>query len=156
MDGHKLERLVGDNPPHHVPTFILTHYARRSIEMEGGTTSISLKEAFAKRSTAHAMLLLETMSGSAVGRTQASNIFVRASSMSCTLPSRRSCSAGENRCSKGLTSPIGPCTRLIVENAQRGNRPFRSSRSLDWRSLHLVHLTAKHYMEKRAARTAIV
>ena len=28
----------GDNPPYHVPTFILTHHARPSIEMEGGTT----------------------------------------------------------------------------------------------------------------------
>lgn len=28
----------GDNPPYHVPTFILTHHARPAIEMEGGTT----------------------------------------------------------------------------------------------------------------------
>lgn len=28
----------GDNPPYHVPTFILTHHARDAIEMEGGTT----------------------------------------------------------------------------------------------------------------------
>jgi len=28
----------GDNPPYHAPTFILTHYARPSIEMKGGTT----------------------------------------------------------------------------------------------------------------------
>ena len=28
----------GDNPPYHVPTFILTHHAREPIEMEGGTT----------------------------------------------------------------------------------------------------------------------
>jgi dihydrofolate reductase len=28
----------GDNPPYHVPVFILTHYARPPIEMEGGTT----------------------------------------------------------------------------------------------------------------------
>jgi len=28
----------GDNPPYHVPVFILTHYARPAIEMEGGTT----------------------------------------------------------------------------------------------------------------------
>jgi len=28
----------GDNPPYHVPTFVLTHHARPSIEMEGGTT----------------------------------------------------------------------------------------------------------------------
>ena len=28
----------GDNPPYHVPVFILTHHARRSIQMEGDTT----------------------------------------------------------------------------------------------------------------------
>jgi dihydrofolate reductase len=28
----------GTNPPYHVPTFVLTHHPRASIEMEGGTT----------------------------------------------------------------------------------------------------------------------
>lgn len=28
----------GDNPPYHVQVFVLTHHARPSIEMEGGTT----------------------------------------------------------------------------------------------------------------------
>jgi dihydrofolate reductase len=28
----------GDNPPYHVPTFVLTHYAHDPIEMKGGTT----------------------------------------------------------------------------------------------------------------------
>ncbi len=28
----------GKNPPYHAPTFVLTHHARESIEMEGGTT----------------------------------------------------------------------------------------------------------------------
>ena len=28
----------GDNPPYHVPVFVLTHYARAPLEMEGGTT----------------------------------------------------------------------------------------------------------------------
>ncbi len=28
----------GDNPPYHVPAFILTHHARDPIQMEGGTT----------------------------------------------------------------------------------------------------------------------
>lgn len=28
----------GDNPPYHVPVFILTHHARPSIQMEGNTT----------------------------------------------------------------------------------------------------------------------
>jgi dihydrofolate reductase len=27
----------GDNPPYHVPVFVLTHHPRQSIEMEGGT-----------------------------------------------------------------------------------------------------------------------
>jgi dihydrofolate reductase len=28
----------GDNPPYHAATFVLTHYPRSSIEMQGGTT----------------------------------------------------------------------------------------------------------------------
>ncbi len=28
----------GDNPPFHTPVFVLTHHARPSVEMEGGTT----------------------------------------------------------------------------------------------------------------------
>jgi dihydrofolate reductase len=28
----------GNNPPYHAPTFVLTHYPRASIEMDGGTT----------------------------------------------------------------------------------------------------------------------
>ena len=28
----------GDNPPYHVPTFVLTHFPRDPIQMEGGTT----------------------------------------------------------------------------------------------------------------------
>lgn len=28
----------GDNPPYHVPVFVLTHHARPSLEMDGGTT----------------------------------------------------------------------------------------------------------------------
>jgi dihydrofolate reductase len=28
----------GDEPPYHVPTFVLTHHARDPVEMQGGTT----------------------------------------------------------------------------------------------------------------------
>ncbi len=28
----------GDNPPYHVPVFVLTHHAREPIQMQGGTT----------------------------------------------------------------------------------------------------------------------
>lgn len=34
----------GGNPPYHTPTFILTHYRRDPIEMEGGTTFIFVTE----------------------------------------------------------------------------------------------------------------
>src|SRR5918995_1219322 len=30
----------GNNPPYHVPVFVLTHHPRASIEMEGGTETI--------------------------------------------------------------------------------------------------------------------
>jgi len=28
----------GDGPPYHVPTFVLTHHPRKSVELKGGTT----------------------------------------------------------------------------------------------------------------------
>jgi dihydrofolate reductase len=34
----------GDNPPYHAPTFILTHYPRDPIVMEGGTTFYFITE----------------------------------------------------------------------------------------------------------------
>lgn len=34
----------GENPPYHVPVFVLTHYERPSIEMEGGTTFYFITE----------------------------------------------------------------------------------------------------------------
>ena len=34
----------GKNPPYHAPTFVLTHYPRDPVEMEGGTTFIFVTE----------------------------------------------------------------------------------------------------------------
>lgn len=34
----------GDNPPYHVPVYVLTHYARPPLEMEGGTTFYFITE----------------------------------------------------------------------------------------------------------------
>ena len=34
----------GDDPPYHVPTFVLTHHAREPQEMEGGTTFFFVTE----------------------------------------------------------------------------------------------------------------
>ena len=33
-----MDRLVGRNPPFHMPVFVLMHHAREPLEMEGGTT----------------------------------------------------------------------------------------------------------------------
>jgi dihydrofolate reductase len=35
---HSWKGWWGDNPPYHTPVFVLTHHARPSVEMEGGTT----------------------------------------------------------------------------------------------------------------------
>lgn len=36
--GNEWRGWWGDNPPYHMPVFVLTHYAREPLEMEGGTT----------------------------------------------------------------------------------------------------------------------
>ena len=50
----------GDNPPYHAPVFILTHHARPSIEMAGGTTfhfiTAGIREALARAREAAAGL----------------------------------------------------------------------------------------------------
>jgi dihydrofolate reductase len=38
----------GDEPPYHAPVFVLTHYAREPVEMEGGTTFHFVTEGFDK------------------------------------------------------------------------------------------------------------
>ena len=37
-EDHSWKGWWGDNPPYHTPVYILTHHAKPSIEMEGGTT----------------------------------------------------------------------------------------------------------------------
>src|SRR5947209_186658 len=36
----------GDEPPYHAPVFVLTHYARESVDVEGGTTFHFVTEGF--------------------------------------------------------------------------------------------------------------
>jgi len=92
----------GDNPPYHVPVFILTHHARPPIEMEGNTTFSSSRAAFARRLTAREAAAEETCE-LVVGPTRSSSIFVEGLIDSCTLLSRRSCSVVRADCSKALT-----------------------------------------------------
>ena len=37
-EDHSWKGWWGDNPPYHTPVYVLTHHARPSVEMEGGTT----------------------------------------------------------------------------------------------------------------------
>src|SRR5690242_9820437 len=37
-EGDSWKGWWGDNPPYHVPVFVLTHHARPPLQMEGGTT----------------------------------------------------------------------------------------------------------------------
>lgn len=37
-EGEAWKGWWGENPPYHVPVFVLTHYARQPLAMEGGTT----------------------------------------------------------------------------------------------------------------------
>jgi dihydrofolate reductase len=37
-DGDEWKGWWGDNPPYHYPVFVVTHYPRDPVEMEGGTT----------------------------------------------------------------------------------------------------------------------
>jgi dihydrofolate reductase len=37
-EGDSWKGWWGDNPPYHTPVFVLTHYARPPLKMEGGTT----------------------------------------------------------------------------------------------------------------------
>lgn len=36
--GSAVDRLVGEDPPYHVPVFVLTHHPREPLPMQGGTT----------------------------------------------------------------------------------------------------------------------
>ena len=102
LAGHELERLVGDNPPYHVPSFILTHHARPPIQMEGNTIfslrTGGIHEALdrAREAAAGWMYAL------AADLTLYSSIFVRASSMNCTSLLRRSCLGGGERLFEGI------------------------------------------------------
>lgn len=68
----------GDNPPYHVPTFILTHHARASIKMQGGTTFHFVTGVSTRRLSGPGMRPREWMCVSAAEQTRSSSIFAPA------------------------------------------------------------------------------
>ena len=92
----------GDNPPYHVPVFVLTHHARAPVAMEGGTTFHFVTdgiEAALKRAKAAAGGK-DVRIGGGVATIRAVSAG-GARSTRCILRSRRCCSAAARRCSPG-------------------------------------------------------
>src|SRR3954449_5493054 len=88
----------GDTPPYHAPTFILTHYPRAPIVMEGGTTfhfvTGGIEQALMQARAAAGLRI----SRSAAASARCGNIFRRAWSTRSILPFRRSCSGEAKPC----------------------------------------------------------
>lgn len=110
----------GDNPPYHVPVFILTHHARPPIEMEGNTTfqfiTGGIREALDRAREAAAGR--DVRIGGGPNTIQ--QYLREALLMSCTLLSHQSCSVVESDCSKALTCGLWDTNAL---NLQRRRRP---------------------------------
>src|SRR5205809_2661296 len=68
----------GDNPPYHVPVFILTHHARSPIEMEGNTTFQFITGGIREALDRHERRPPEETCELVVRPTQSSSIFERA------------------------------------------------------------------------------
>ena len=65
--------MAGDNPPYHTPVFVLTHQARDSITMEGGTTFHFITMESTLRWTVPKKRQTDWMFGLAAGSQQSSN-----------------------------------------------------------------------------------
>jgi len=94
----------GDEPPYHVPAYVLTHHARDPITMAGGTEFI-----FVTGGIYAALELARTAAGDKDVRLGGGVATVRqflhgGSSTRCTSPSGRCCSVPASRFSRGSTS----------------------------------------------------
>src|SRR3569623_1185829 len=93
----------------------------REMKWKAAPRSISSLELFTRRSTVRASRPADSTCGSAAGRIPSSSTYARASSISCMLRFRRSCSVAENDRSKGLTCGLWDTSAL---NSQRRTRPL--------------------------------
>ena len=83
----------GDEPPFHMPVFVLTHEAREPEEKQGGTTFTFVNDGSRARSTRHGLPRATRTSTSAAARTRSSSSSRQGSSTSFRSTSRRCCSA---------------------------------------------------------------
>ena len=111
----------GDNPPYHVPTFILTHHAARPSRWKAERHSTSLQAVFTRRLTGRATQRTEWTCALAAELTPSGSIFVRALLTSCTSPFLRCCWDGASGCSRGLT--FGPRDTNASSSPRRRRLP---------------------------------
>lgn len=64
----------GENPPYHTDVFVLTHHARKPIEMQGGTTFCFVTDGIYWRSTRRELLPMAKTCGSAAAWRRCANI----------------------------------------------------------------------------------
>jgi dihydrofolate reductase len=80
----------GPNPPYHVPVYVLTHYPRKPLEMEGGTCFILSPTAFMQPLIAPGKMLAKKMCVSVAVWQRSGNTSRRICSTNYTSPFRRS------------------------------------------------------------------
>ena len=93
----------GDDPPFHVPVFVLTHHPRESLEMQGGTTFHFVTEGIESRSTGRRRPRAAGTSTSPEAPTQPSKRSPQGASTSSRSTSRRCSSARVRGCSRTST-----------------------------------------------------
>ena len=93
----------GDNPPYHVPTFVLSHHPREPIVMEGGTTFHFVTDGIHDALSQAARRRTAPTSASAAASPPSVNSCRNASSTNCIWRSPRSCSAPASTCSPAST-----------------------------------------------------
>jgi hypothetical protein len=99
----------GEEPPYHVPVFVLTHHARAPLAMKGGTEFRFVTEGIeaALAQAKEAAGEKDVRSGAAWPRF--ASISAPASSTSSTSPSRPSCSVKASTC-----SAVSTCGHLVT------------------------------------------
>ena len=111
----------GDNPPYHVPVFVLTHHSRAPIIMTGGRLFISSPTASRPPCGKRGRRPKARVSESAVVYRRCSRAYAPASSIRCISQSRRSFSAPVR-----ISSAASICARSATRASSACRRQARS------------------------------
>jgi dihydrofolate reductase len=90
----------GEEPPYHVPVFVLTHHPRPSLTMAGGTVFTSSRKVFKLRSSKLGRPRMASMCDLAVVYPRFGNTCAKDGSTNCTWSSGLCCLEPESTCFK--------------------------------------------------------